>query len=76
MATLLDPVCSSLTRSGGWVGVYSNPTRSVCWGESIVRLLRQQGTFLRDLITDKLLVSRNPVDVHNLLALTNDPITI
>ena len=56
--------------------MYINPTRSVCKGESIVGVLRQQGTFLRDLITDKLLVSRNPVDVHNLPALTNDPITI
>ena len=57
------------------VVAYSNPTRSVCRGELIVPL-RQQGTFLRDLITDKLLVSRNAVDLPNLLALTNDAITI
>ena len=57
------------------VVVYSNnPTRSVCSGEVIVAL-RQQGIFLRDLITDKLLVSCNAVDLTNLLALTNDAIT-
>lgn len=47
---------------------------TVCRGELIVPL-RQQGTFLRDLITDKLLVSRNAVDLPNLLAMTNDAIT-
>ena len=52
----------------------NNPTGSVCSGEVIVAL-RQQGIFVRDLITDKLLVSRNAVDLTNLLALTNHAIT-
>ena len=57
------------------VGEYSNnPTGSVCSGELTVAL-RQQGIFLRDLITDKLLLSRNAVDLTNLLALTNHAIT-
>ena len=51
----------------------NNPTGSVCRGEVIVAL-RQQGIFLRDLITDKLLLSPNAVDLPNLLALTNHAI--